>query len=392
MRESPRFREEALFEFRVGSSVVLKGLVFEGRGRYVPWMDLDFFPPEGWTPSDSDRLFRAIAACLPPGGRLMVGYEELPRTLHALQRGVPPVLTPLGRLLYRAGFTWFRDWYIPEGGAEGGRKLQAHKPLNPEVCAHHLLRLKYEIRDFLLQTSGFWATTARAFLRALPLNIRLQGLYAVTDDAYFPSEEAWMEKTEAVMRGGVDLFQFRTKTMDRVRRIRLGERLRDLADRYAVEFVVNDDPGLARMLKADGVHVGKEDPDWVRVREILPGTAYFGVSSYDDLERARKAQEAGAAYVAFGAVFHSRTRPDHPVLEDWGSLLCRAKDLLDIPVGVIGGITKVRLSQLLQKVVPEMVAVVSALFNVADPQQAAKDMKTRLVRSQIREASPCSEA
>lgn len=118
----------------------------------VGWLDVDYCDcvllQDGQALDCTGRrgrhLFRALGRLVPPNGKLMVAYEmfahegETHRTTQReLSLGVPPLATPLGTLLYAAG-CWLniRDWYIPEGGREGPRKLQGNRPLD----AAHLQR------------------------------------------------------------------------------------------------------------------------------------------------------------------------------------------------------------------------------------------------------------
>ena len=89
-----------------------------------------------------------IAAALDPGSSLMVAYEG-DETEAALRRRVPPAATPLGLAMLRAGFRWFKDWYYPEGGREGGTKLQGTLPLDDERRRRAEDELQRELRAFL---------------------------------------------------------------------------------------------------------------------------------------------------------------------------------------------------------------------------------------------------
>ena len=78
-------------------------------------------------------FFEKLGDLIPSGGHMMIEYDSNIRRLTArsLLVGVPPDATPVGRLLYIAGCGFsIRDWYIPEGGREGMRKLQGFKPLD----------------------------------------------------------------------------------------------------------------------------------------------------------------------------------------------------------------------------------------------------------------------
>lgn len=102
---------------------------------------------------------RLLGHLVPPGGRLWLAYEtfEQEGALHAqtrreLAKGIPPALTPLGLLLVAAGcWAGIRDWYIPEGGREGPRKLQGNKPLNPVHAERRRHELLQEVETFVRQ-------------------------------------------------------------------------------------------------------------------------------------------------------------------------------------------------------------------------------------------------
>jgi len=61
----------------------------------------------------------------------MVSYEEEQKvhldTVESLRIGIPPVLTPLGYLIFLGGFQYVKDWYLAQGGHEGPRKLWGEK-------------------------------------------------------------------------------------------------------------------------------------------------------------------------------------------------------------------------------------------------------------------------
>jgi len=100
------------------------------------------------------QLFTRLGRLIPPNGRLMVAYEAfhidapvLRETFEGLRRGVPPLATPIGELLFHAD-CWLRirDWYIPEGGREGHRKLQGNKALD---ATHRQRRAEEAVRELL---------------------------------------------------------------------------------------------------------------------------------------------------------------------------------------------------------------------------------------------------
>ncbi|MDQ3889492.1 MAG: DUF1122 family protein [Actinomycetota bacterium] len=99
------------------------------------------------------ELVAALADLLPPGGYVMVGYGD-DETERGLKRRFPPAVTPLGKALFDAGCTWFKDWYYPEGWMEGGMKLQGNKPISDEARTAHLGELRGEIEEWLGSVEG----------------------------------------------------------------------------------------------------------------------------------------------------------------------------------------------------------------------------------------------
>lgn len=117
-----------------------------------PWADLVVTEP---------AILPDVARELGPGGSLMVRYEG-DATERALRRRVPPAATPLGLALLRAGCRWLKDWYYPEGGREGGTKLQGTLPLNEQRRHQAREELITELRAFLDRGHGDETDIARA--------------------------------------------------------------------------------------------------------------------------------------------------------------------------------------------------------------------------------------
>jgi hypothetical protein len=136
-----------------GDSRIVLLKLYHGRGaHYLPWAEV-FAIDEGFYGSQAEgKLLGLLAGHLPPGAALYVEYEGDKETGEALMRGVPPAATRLGFMLYRLGFTWFKDWYFPEGALEGGRKLQGEKPLNEEARMRHLLSIRKDLAAFVGQS------------------------------------------------------------------------------------------------------------------------------------------------------------------------------------------------------------------------------------------------
>ena len=149
-------------------------------------------------------------------------------------------------------------------------------------------------------------------------NISLRGLYAITPDAPLPIATL-VDQVGAAIAGGARVIQYRDKTHGRDERRQRAAALLACCRAAGVPLIVNDELDLAAELGADGVQLGRDDPDPQAARERLGETAIIGVSCYDQLALAEAAEAAGASYVAFGSFFPSTTKP-HAVRPDAGLL------------------------------------------------------------------------
>jgi thiamine-phosphate pyrophosphorylase len=158
------------------------------------------------------------------------------------------------------------------------------------------------------------------------------GLYAITPDG--KSADEILEFTESVLKGGAKVVQYRDKSANDNKVI--AKELVTLCHAYNVPLIINDNIELAKEIGADGVHLGKDDGDVLQVRQCLGEKTIIGVSCYNSLEGALKAQKDGATYVAFGRFFTSNSKPLAAPAQI--GTLSAAKKVLTVPIVAIGGI------------------------------------------------------
>lgn len=197
----------------------------------------------------------------------------------------------------------------------------------------------------------------------------LKGLYAITDERLTPYEgEKIFELVEGALKGGAKILQLRDKETPDEALLPIALELKRLCREYGALFIVNDRLVLAKMAKADGLHIGKEDVALeLAKKEFSQGI--IGVSCYGDISRAKKAEALGASYVAFGSFYPSPTKPSSPVIPK--ELLKEAKRVLQIPICAIGGITLERAKELIA-LGADMIAVISDLWRAQDIEAKAR--------------------
>lgn len=138
---------ELLVEGSDGPIAFVKHFAGRPSAHVRPWIEVLL---RGADERLASELLVALAGLLAPGSHLMVGYGG-DETEQGLKRRFPPVTTPIGKALYDAGCTWFKDWYYPEGWLEGGFKLQGNLPSSPEAAGVQREALRAELEQWLLE-------------------------------------------------------------------------------------------------------------------------------------------------------------------------------------------------------------------------------------------------
>jgi thiamine-phosphate pyrophosphorylase len=194
---------------------------------------------------------------------------------------------------------------------------------------------------------------------------RLRGLYAITPDN--GDTAALTAQVAAAIDGGAAAVQYRNKSASTELRRAQAYALAVLCRSRGTLFIVNDDAGLARLVNADGVHLGEGDGDIAAARELVGPDALIGVSCYNDLARARALADAGADYLAFGSMFASTVKPQ--ARRASLGLLSAARSL-GLPIVGIGGIDADN-AALVIEAGADAVAVIRAVFDDGDVEDAA---------------------
>jgi len=133
----------------------------------------------------------------------------------------------------------------------------------------------------------------------------------------------------------ISFFQLRLKNEKISNKLIVGKKIKKICKKYKVKFLINDDPVLARKLNADGCHLGQKDMDLIEARKILKNKI-IGVTCHNSINLAKRAINAGADYLAFGAFYASNTK----IVKYKASLriLNSIKKITLLPIVAIGGI------------------------------------------------------
>ena len=204
-------------------------------------------------------------------------------------------------------------------------------------------------------------------------------LYGILDLSYVEIREI-VEMAETMIAGGVDLIQLRAKRHASAEIVEIATNLHRITVERGVPLIINDHPQVARVVAAEGVHLGQDDMAIAEARQVVGPNCMVGKSTHS-LDQAIRAFFEGADYIGFGPIFATPTKPDYPPigLDE----IQKVHEAVRIPIFCIGGIKLNNLPEVLEAGARRVV-IVSGLLqatNTAEYGRAAKELLNR--KSQI---------
>jgi thiamine-phosphate pyrophosphorylase len=204
-------------------------------------------------------------------------------------------------------------------------------------------------------------------------------LYGILDLSYVESSEAEGIAGQMIS-GSVDLIQLRAKGYPSAEIAKIATAMHNSTLRHGIPLVINDHPEIARIVPAEGVHVGQDDLPIARVREIAGPNCVVGKSTHS-VDQAIRAFYEGADYIGFGPIFATPTKPDYaPIGLDE---IRKVHEAVHIPIFCIGGIKLDNLPEVIEAGARRVV-IVSGLLQAEDIVaygRAAKELLNRKSKS-----------
>ena len=147
-----------------------------------------------------------------------------------------------------------------------------------------------------------------------------------------------LENIEKACTSGAELVQLRLKNLSEKKILKTAEEAREITGRFQTRLIINDHYKIAKKVKADGVHLGKNDtcPTIARKHletwQIIGGTA----NTLEDCEILIKKK---VDYIGLGPFRFTTTKDNlSPVLGTNGYLTILEALQTNIPIIAIGGI------------------------------------------------------
>ena len=179
----------------------------------------------------------------------------------------------------------------------------------------------------------------------------------------------YLDSVRIALLGGCRWIQLRMKnaTDDEVRPTAI--EAQRLCREAGATFIIDDRVELVRELRADGVHLGKNDMPIAAARQLLgPGFIIGGTANtFADV---KAINEAGGDYVGCGPFRFTTTKKKlSPVLrlEGYRSIVAKMREEnINIPIVAIGGITAEDIPQIMQTGVTG-IALSGTVLRAEDP-------------------------
>ena len=160
--------------------------------------------------------------------------------------------------------------------------------------------------------------------------------------SHFTEQHTYLDSIRLALEGGIKWVQLRMKDATEDEIISVGTEVKKLCDQHSATFIIDDHVELVHKLKADGVHLGKNDMPIAEARNILGKDIIIGgtANTFEDIAAH---YQATANYIGCGPFRFTTTKKGlSPTLglEGYRSIMTKVKEAgINIPVVAIGGIT-----------------------------------------------------
>jgi len=192
-------------------------------------------------------------------------------------------------------------------------------------------------------------------------------VYAIADGS---AGRPVLDLVGAFVRGGAAVVQLRLKDVGTGEFIRLARAARGIC--RGSLFFINDRADIAKLVEADGLHLGQDDLSLAEAREIVGPHTLIGISTHsnDEIDRAQAAD-----YIGFGPIFATQSKPGANLPPPHGiDGLRKAVQRSKVPVVAIGGITA-RTAAEVYAAGAHCVAAIAELCKAPDPEAAVRSLR-----------------
>lgn len=153
---------------------------------------------------------------------------------------------------------------------------------------------------------------------------------------------SYLDSARMALEGGCKWIQLRMKDADEKELKETALKVQEMCKQHEATFIIDDHVELVKEIKADGVHLGKNDMPVAEARQFLGEEFLIGgtANTFDDI---MMHFNASADYIGCGPFRFTTTKKNlSPILglEGYKAIIDRLTEMrIRIPVVAIGGIT-----------------------------------------------------
>ena len=188
------------------------------------------------------------------------------------------------------------------------------------------------------------------------------------------NDKFYSELNQVLETKKIKYFQLRLKRKSNSVLIKIAKRIKKITNKHKVKLLINDKPFIAKIVNADGCHIGQRDMNFIRSRKILGGKKIIGMTCHNSKKLALNAKKIGVNYIAFGVFFKSSTKKTKYKANL--ALLRWARKKISMPIVAIGGINSSNYKKILSNGA-KFIACSNYIWNnkELDPVSAIKKFK-----------------
>ncbi|MFT6282544.1 MAG: thiamine-phosphate pyrophosphorylase [Salibacteraceae bacterium] len=148
-----------------------------------------------------------------------------------------------------------------------------------------------------------------------------------------------LENIQKACTYGAELVQLRLKDLSPKKLLKAAEEAREITTHFQTRLIINDHYKIAKEVRADGVHLGKNDSCPTIAKKYL-GEYYFVGGTANTLQDCEALIAKKVDYIGLGPFRFTKTKDNLSPIVGYNGYLTILEELkTDIPILAIGGIT-----------------------------------------------------
>lgn len=195
------------------------------------------------------------------------------------------------------------------------------------------------------------------------------GVYLVIDPSL--NKHILLKKVKQALNGGVGSLQIWNhwpKLISLTEKKDIIDSVTELAERYEVPVLINEDWKLLKDTLLNGIHFDGIPKDYPSIKSEINKDFISGITCGNDLSTVSWAEQNNLDYISFCSMFPSPSAGDCEIIRS--ETVKNAKEITQIPIFLSGGITEDNLESL-KDLDFNGIAVISGILNAGSPEKSA---------------------